>query len=304
MQIKSKAVRYILNSLLIAMILLLMGLTGACVFPQQFNSYLSVIESKLLLLANDPPIAPQLPAPNNQPSNNTFDLLAHTVRIRVENSSASGVILWAGQSPTSNLYHTIIITNAHALRGQNEAFVDIFNYIERKTIASITSYTATLLQKSDPLDLAIVEVRSPSSFGIPAELVTLEELNNISLNDNITVCGCGLGNPPYLTRGTLAIYGDDKHLLTTFSIFGNSGGGAYIETGKLFGLISGVAAVEIGHEELKTNIVLPEPNLTQCIPSFVIAAWLQRSRFKFIIGEGSSDEYLQSTSRRTRYNFY
>lgn len=226
-----------------------------------------------------------------------FDLLAATVRVRVDQGSGTGVILWSELSQVTQKYHTFIITNSHAVKNSKTVEIDSFSYMDRKTIACISTYTAAIVRNSSDLDLALLEVRSDAKIGRAAHFVTAVDLDRISLYDQILVCGSGLGEPPYITRGNLAIFQEDHHLITAFSIFGNSGGGAFTEHGKLFGVVSGIRAVEM------PGLTLPEPNLTNCIPSFVVTTWLEASQFFFILDENPdlADAYFRQTARRGRF---
>lgn len=170
--------------------------------------------------------------------------------------------------------------------------VDAFNYLERRTIDSTTTYSAKVVQRSRSPDLALLEVQSSKPFGRVAPFITIGQFRELALYDPIFVCGCSLGKPPFITNGNLANVDNDYYMLTAFAIFGNSGGGAFDIEGRLVGIVTRVTMIRA---QANAHVGVPVTGMSYIIPSKVAARWLSHGDYSFIIGKSSFKDHFKAT---------
>jgi len=217
-----------------------------------------------------------------------FNILDSTVKIKSGSAEAptsgTGVTIWSTKH--ENTIYSYIITNRHVVTDSEVVLVEQFKYLNNKKIAEIVTYEGRVVAKGVLKDLALIEIKSPRTVGKVSLFITKKELKNVSLYDPIYACGCALGNPPFITSGNLAVYGDKHHIVTAFGIFGSSGGGVFTQNGKILGIVVQISGLSIG----KLNI--PVPNLTTIISTTEIRHWLSDSDYSFVLGpkHGSFDE--------------
>jgi len=231
------------------------------------------------------------------------ELLDSTVRIRRDSSAGSGVILGSAKHPSKDVYYTYIITNHHNVTTADEVTVEIFNYLQRREIASITSYTGRVVKRSFSPDLALVEVKSEQPFGRVASFITMAAIDRLALYDPVFVCGCSLGRPPIITNGNLARVTKEAYTITAFAIFGNSGGGLFDIDGNLLGIVTQIAGVAVPAGE-DSSITVPVSNMPYVIPSTIAASWLANSDYSFLVHEGTFEEFIQMQDEKLSHMFY
>lgn len=239
---------------------------------------------------------------NNLNRERAAEILESTVRIKRGDSAGTGVIIASYEHPLKKIHFTYIITNRHNVSTAETVTVESFNYLQRREIASVTSYIGKIVKRSRSPDLALIELRTEKAFGRPATFINMGELEQVALYDPVFVCGCSLGLPPFITNGNLAGVQKDIYLITAFAIFGNSGGGLFDINGRLLGIVTKIAGVPVQNGEGTVNV--PVPNMPYVIPSTVAANWLSGSDYSFIIGEGSFADYIVTKEENLSQQFH
>lgn len=218
------------------------------------------------------------------------DLLTSIVRINnpISGGSGSGVIVWQGFDD-KKLLHTFILTNNHVVQPAVGITVDVFSYLNFRTVESVETFPAALSVANGITDLAIIEVISSDIFGHVAELISSDDFETTQLYSTVYIVGCGLGNPPFISEGGLIGIENNRTVVNGFSIFGCSGGGVFNEQGKLLAL-----SVQIGIASIR-GIDHPITNISVSIPINVICDWLLQTRYKFILSSelGSLNDIIR-----------
>jgi len=235
---------------------------------------------------------------NRLPRETAFSILNSTVRISTGTNRGTGVIIWSGTASPQE-YYTYVITNRHVVGTASTVTIEKFNYLNNQTIGETISYSGKILARSSSRDLALIEIRSPHPIGEVAHFITLEDFEKVSIYDPIFISGCSLGNTPAITNGNISSITTDRHLVTGFAIFGNSGGGVFTLSGKIFGIVVQVTGVRVSN-----TLTIPEPNLTRVISSFVVCRWIASGPYKFIFGEGSFEEFLENKRAQDAQRFF
>lgn len=205
-------------------------------------------------------------------------VLDSTVRINSGSSIGSGILLF--EEKIDDIIYTYVITNAHVVPVTENIFIEKFTYLKEQTISSTEKYPAIVVSKDTDIDLAILQIKTPESIGTIATFQTRELETNIKLYQRVYLSGCPLGEPPLITTGHVGLLSPIHIRVTAFSIFGNSGGGAFDRDGKLIGIVKGIAVLELD----KTHR-LPEPNLTYVISGPLVRSWILLSDLTFILGD-------------------
>lgn len=233
---------------------------------------------------------------NRLPTKTAFSILNSTVRINTPEGKGTGVILWTSAASDGE-YYSYIITNRHVVQLHRTVTIEKFNYINNRIIGETSSYEGRIVMRSESRDLALIEVKAPRIIGASSQFITLEDFKKISLYDSVFVCGCSLGEIPNITNGNISLISDNRHIVTAFATFGNSGGGVFTIEGKIFGIANKISAVR-----LSNNQTIPEPNITRVISSFVATKWIASGKYKFILGEeyGSFDDFLEEKSKKNK----
>lgn len=237
---------------------------------------------------------------NRLPTETAFSILNSTVRINTVDGKGTGVILWGGAASDGEFYN-YVITNQHVVGIHRTVTIEKFNYINNRTVGETSSYKGKVVMRSASRDLALIEVKSPRVIGTTSQFITLEDFKKIFLYDPVFVCGCSLGGTPNITNGNISLIDNNRHIVTAFATFGNSGGGVFTIEGKIFGLANKISAVS-----LPDNHTVPEPNITRVISSFVVTKWIASGKYKFILGEsyGSFDEFIKEKTAKDGKKFF
>jgi S1-C subfamily serine protease len=206
-----------------------------------------------------------------------LEILNATVRVTAGESIGTGVILF--EKEVESIHYSYIITNNHVINNKDEVSIESFTYLKKQTISSTTLYKGRVISKDPHLDLALVQVLTPSNIGNAISFETKDIVTNLTLYQPVYIAGCALARPPFVTNGNVAHISAVSSVITAFSIFGNSGGGVYDASGKLVGIVRGVSMIQVPPR----GIQIPEPNLTHMIPGPLVRSWLIVTNFSFII---------------------
>jgi len=208
-------------------------------------------------------------------------LLTATVRVTAGTSIGTGVIIF--DEKIDSIWYSYIITNSHVVKSMDEVKIECFAYLKQQTISSTTLYSGRVINNDDQLDLALIQVVTPDSIGNEVNFETSNLITNLTLCQPVYVAGCALAKPPLVSDGRVAHISAISSVITSFSIFGSSGGGVYTAEGELVGIVRGVSMVHIPPMGLQ----IPETNLTHMIPGPLVRSWLIVSGFSFVIESDS-----------------
>lgn len=199
------------------------------------------------------------------------DILYPIVRVRAKTSGGSGVLAYSAPDPKDpdrfiNLVYTCshVIDNLITLKDDwdpvlkrqmkkefiEEATVEVFDYDESKLVSS-NATQADVIAYDKHHDVAVVRLHNHRPMLHVASLIPKESIEHLRIGDGVTVCGCSLLHDPFPNHGTLTylreIIEQKAYLMVNApSIFGNSGGGLFHESGHLLGLTSRITGIQVG----------------------------------------------------------
>jgi len=218
-----------------------------------------------------------------------MNMLNSTVRVSVEDGSmGSGVVIYTDK--IDDKYYSYVITNVHVIKKFPKVKLERFIYYKNQSISSVKSYMGKVILRDDTFDLALIQLETANEVGPSSHFDAMGFESNLYLYQPVFVAGCSLGKPPFITNGNVCFVSIERNVITAFSIFGNSGGGAFNAKGELLGLVRGISIIN-----LPDGKQVPEPNLTHMIPGPLIRSWLIVNDFSFIIGNGliSHKDFLE-----------
>lgn len=264
--------------------------------------------------SGDPPIAGEIEDLHQ-------DILYPTVRVRSEDSSGSGIIF--ASNPRGSAWDTYVLTNHHVIEGAikiSEEWNPIKQKMEKKeTRATIeveifkyqhlSQATGTLLIQSDIVewnkqhDLAILKIRSDDKIE-PVKRYPKDRENDLKIFMPVFVCGAGLGRPPFPTSGQISSLRDEIDnlpywMLNAPSVFGNSGGGAFLaKTREFIGIPS---RLSITYSGWAPNAVY---HMSYIIPISRIYKWLDDTGWSCLYDSKakSHEEWLKEKKREAKEN--
>jgi len=211
-----------------------------------------------------------------------FKILNASVRITVAPTSSrdgmqgSGVLIESNmvKSTKNRRYKSYILTNLHNVQSTRIAKIEKFSYLDEKFIEKISTYSGTIILRSDELDIALIEVISNDKIGEPVHLFDEKDLESIGRYEPVYVCGCSLGTSPAITNGNLSQINPSEYLVSAFAIFGNSGGGVFTSDCRLLGIARRIGGIQLPNGESQLL-----PNMTYLVPGVIIREWLAANKF-------------------------
>jgi S1-C subfamily serine protease len=209
--------------------------------------------------------------------------------------SASGVLIY------QNKNFALILTAAHVLHNEFTAPPYIVSLILAEN-GKIKQLNIEVLESDidDNLDLAILKTKP---LGENQVLVTdvVSFKNEPRIGDEIYVASNPHHHYRSLKRGILSskLRFNENNVLVwevdAMIIFGSSGGGAFTKDGKLFGIVSGIDALETDYcwgitnlygEDQQKCLNLPLPNMGYVVSPDNIRHFLLNSSFSYYFKEG------------------
>jgi S1-C subfamily serine protease len=113
--------------------------------------------------------------------------------------------------------------------------VEVFDYKNLSSITGRTTTDAEIVAYHEKRDLAVLKLRTNRRFENVAKLLPASRAKDVHVFDPIVVVGCGLGQPPFPTHGTISGKGGividyfEYWMGNAPGIYGNSGGAVFLE---------------------------------------------------------------------------
>jgi len=225
------------------------------------------------------------------------EVLKPSVRILAKDAIGSGTIIYSKDG------QTYVLTNHHVIE-KNIEYKQVWDNIIKKDVKrdftspvelnvgryddtgryiASTSVLADIIAYSKEQDIALLKVRDNIQYNT-AKLYPHEEAKNVPLLVPLCCCGAALGEKPVVTFGNLngiqiEIDNYEFWLSSAPSVFGNSGGGVYVNengTWKFLGIPSRISVVFIGFGGSAVT------HMGYFIPAFRIYDWLDSVCYQFL----------------------
>ncbi|MBI5064640.1 trypsin-like peptidase domain-containing protein [Candidatus Woesearchaeota archaeon] len=225
-----------------------------------------------------------------------------------EQETGSGTVLSCIKGEDKKFY-SYILTAAHVIEDQDLAKpIKVYKYSWGQYES--TKYNAKLISSNKEKDLALIEIVTNSKINT-AKLIRKEDINTLRVFDKVYNVGCPLEIPPVPTYGEIMSkhYVDEdgnSWLINAPAMFGNSGGGVYLErTREFIGMFYALKADELEHEftnghkdqTLKEHDIVV-PHLGLIVPADTIYSWLDSEGLQFIYDNNHTrDEWLNSRKK-------
>lgn len=206
-----------------------------------------------------------------------YQVLDLTVRVvdLTHEMTGTGVVIWSGTPKDSNICQTYVLTNFHVIDKAEKLRIDTFRLSKLRVVSEFISYDAKVLMADKTLDLALLVFESGITFNA-AKLLSTNDYNQLRLYDSVRSVGCGLGENPYVTSGRIITFKPELRI-NGFAIVGFSGGGVFVENGKLLGVNSQVLAVRFENE------FHPLPGIAMAVSASQIRMWLLATPYEFVL---------------------
>ena len=267
-----------------------------------------------------PFVAVDPPEPLNQTLHR--EILYPTVRVRHGNSVGSGVI-FASIKRGAAFHDTYVLTNHHVIESaisiKEEWNPLLQKMVKKETRATVevenfkyqhcSQATGTLLTLADiqewnkDHDLALLKLRMDERIE-PVKLYPRGKENDLRVFMPVYICGSGLGRSPFPTVGVIASLKDEIDnqpfwMLAAPSVFGNSGGGAFLaESRQYIGVPSRLAVTWVGWSQ---NAVY---HFSYIIPVSRVYQWLEATGWASLFdGQAKSpDEWVKEQKSEKNNN--
>jgi len=196
------------------------------------------------------------------------------VRVRAEKAGGSGVLIYSQPDARHEGSHiNLVLTCEHvvddaiAVREEwdpvlkrdtkkdffEEVTVELFDY-DQSSVVSSNATPARIVAYDKHHDLAVLRLRNHRPLPFVARLLPEDRISSLRVFDKVWVSGCSLLHDPFPTSGRITylreVIDQKTYLMSDASnIFGNSGGGLFLETDEaayLLGLPSRVTTIQLG----------------------------------------------------------
>jgi len=245
-------------------------------------------------------------------------ILYPTVRIRVGGAIGSGVIFISVKE--EEFTRTYVLTNWHVIEAaisikdewnplkqkmepketRATIEVEIFKYLNMSIATGTLLVQADLIEWNKDQDLALLKLRTDEI--LPTADLYRGRKEDLRIFTPIYVCGAGNGRSPFPTNGQIASLNDEIEnleywMINAPTVFGNSGGGAFLAKEKKFiGIPSRLAITFIGWAP---NAVY---HMAYIIPVTRILKWLENTGWGFLIDPAAlpRDKWLEQKKKEKR----
>lgn len=245
------------------------------------------------------------------------DVLKACVRVRSKRAGGSGTVIWS-QAKDGN-WATYILTNHHvvedsirvvekwdpvlqrnAKRDERDLVeVHFFNYRWASRAVGANAIEAEIVAYDKDEDLALLKLRGTDKVPTVAKMYPKGAEDKLRVGETIYTVGCGLGEPPVVTDGFISVFGreiDGKEywLCTAPAIYGNSGGGTFLDsTGEFIGVPSRMAVTGILGQTAVTHLMYIGP-ITR------VYDFLDKQMFRFVYDPSHTEESEELERTKTR----
>lgn len=198
-------------------------------------------------------------------------ILYPIVKIRASNAGGSGVLIYSEPDPQHKgryinlaLSCEHVIDNAVKIRDEwdpvmklerkrevfEEVGVEVFDY-DGSQVISANSTQADIIGYDKYHDIALLKLHNFRKMDYVASIIPESAIADLRIFSGCWVCGCSLLHDPFANPGTLTylreIIEQKSYLMANASsVFGNSGGGLFHESGDLLGLTSRISTIQLG----------------------------------------------------------
>lgn len=233
-------------------------------------------------------------------------ILYTCVRITTPKAKGSGTIIYSlpvpdGDSEDGPMYETYILTNEHVIdslieikddfdsflkRNRRQDFlgiaeVDVFDYDYWSRATAGKTYRAQIVCYDKRQDMALLKLQDRGKFDYVASLCPPEKYNRLLVWQDVNTVGAGLGEdvfpspPGWIAQFGKVIENEEYLMVSSASIFGNSGGGVFLmNTGEFIGIPSRIPVTWGGNTISHMNYI---------IPIWRINKFLEDQRFDFVL---------------------
>ena len=239
----------------------------------------------------------------------SMSTLRACVRVTTSEGGGSGTVVYSALDIAGG-YSTYILTNEHVVDNSityavkwhgilkrewkqeilGEVGVDFFKYQWEQRVYGAESVLAKIMAYDKTEDLALLKLKVLLPIEDVAKLYPKGMESNLKLTAPTTCIGCGLGEPPVVTKGVLSQFGriiDNKEfwVQTAPFIFGNSGGAIFLEeTEEFIGVPSLLPVVMLGFgADAITHMGL-------IVPITRVYEFLDAQMFRFIYDKTLTEE--------------
>ena len=244
------------------------------------------------------------------------------VRVRSGKGTGSGTIIYSKPDPKrSDEYQTFVLTNHHVIAALIElekawdsvikrkverevidfADVERFNYTNLSRLDGGTTGKAEIIAYDEDHDLAVLKLESTLQYPYVAPLIPEDDIEKLTLFEDIAVSGCTMAHEPFVTFGQLTylnekIEGKKYYMVNAGSYFGNSGGALFqVSTGHLIGVPSRLTGIQLG---FGIDMVA---HMGFSAAADRIYEFLREQELDFLAGD-DDDDYYKAMDRRDRKN--
>jgi hypothetical protein len=199
-------------------------------------------------------------------------ILYPVTRVRSQKAGGSGVLVYSGpDSENEGNFINVVLTCQHVIDDsiaikeewdsvvkrnvkkdvKQEVQVEVFDY-DGSELVSANNTRAEIIAYDKNHDLAALKLHSSREMEHVARIIPEDAIKDLYIGAPMWVCGCSLLHDPFPGQGILTYMDEiiDQKSYTMYnapSVFGNSGGGYFLDDGKyLLGLCSRISATQIG----------------------------------------------------------
>jgi len=238
-------------------------------------------------------------------------MLYPCVRVRTDKAGGSGTVIYSKPRNQGKGYETYILTNHHVIADNikvgkkwstllqrevqtdilSECSVEFFDFEYTSWEGGHQAQRASICCYDKDIDLGLLQLKSEKEIEHVATLFPKDQhKERLRIFQGVYAVGCGLGHPPLATTGQLNGFSDiiDNYpyiLSSAATIFGNSGGSLYLDTGEFIGVPARIAVTGglFGGTDAITH-------LSFAIPVWTIYDFLDAQVYDFIYDPTKTSE--------------
>ena len=175
--------------------------------------------------------------------------MLYTAVLITAKGSGSGVVVYSGNG------YSLILTAQHVISDSKDGEVYAALYPQEE------EHPAKVVKTSNDYDLAIVRIEHEHDH------VAKRMSGELSVFTPVWKIGSGLGQDPFPTEGMISAYDEFTMTVTSPIIFGDSGGGIFIEIDGEYYLVGTVTSVAVARLGPFPNVV---PHMANAYNMFAI----------------------------------